>query len=109
MGEGSKGIAVSSRGSENNWLGICEAHHVDFSPEEDRGGAAGEVVEVEGGGEEGGCLEAQGPAASVRQAFPSPHPKISPEKLDLAILFLVPPAHRGAATIFLKPHPHPVA
>ncbi len=71
MGEGSKGIATSSRSSENNWLGICEAHHVDFSPEEDRGGAAGEVVEVEGGGEESGCLEAQGPAASVRQAFPS--------------------------------------
>ncbi len=52
MGEGSKGIATSSRSSENNWLSICEAHHVDFSPEEDRGGAAGEVVEVEGGGEE---------------------------------------------------------
>lgn len=106
MGEGSKGIAVSSRDSENNRLGICEAHHVDFSPEEDRGGAAGEVVEVEGGGEEGGCLEAQEPTASVRQAS-SASRNLSRETRPSNFVSC-PPAHRDATTIFLKSHPHPV-
>ena len=32
MGKGWEGIATSSRGSENNWLGTCEAHHVSVGP-----------------------------------------------------------------------------
>jgi len=52
MGKGSEGIAASSRGSENNWLGTCQAHNVNFSPQEDRGGTAGEVGEGEGRTEE---------------------------------------------------------
>ena len=49
MGKGSEGIEASSEGSENNWLGSCEAHHVGISPQEDRGGTAGTVGEGEGG------------------------------------------------------------
>jgi hypothetical protein len=47
MGKGSKGFEASSRGSENNWLGPCKAHHVGVSAEEDRGGAKGAVGEGE--------------------------------------------------------------
>jgi GIY-YIG catalytic domain len=47
MGEGSEGIAASSGGTR-------EAHHVDFSPQEDRSGAAEKVGEGTGGEEEGG-------------------------------------------------------
>jgi hypothetical protein len=50
MGAGSQGIAASS--GENNRS--CETHHVCISPQEDRGGAAGEVGEGEGEGEEDG-------------------------------------------------------
>jgi hypothetical protein len=32
MGKGWEGIATSSRGSENNWLGTCEARHVSVGP-----------------------------------------------------------------------------
>jgi hypothetical protein len=35
-----------------NGLGSCEAHHVGFSPQEDRGGTAGTVGEAEGWAEE---------------------------------------------------------
>jgi hypothetical protein len=50
MGEGSEWIAASSGGSENNWVGTCEAHHVGISPQEDRGGAKVTLGEVEEGG-----------------------------------------------------------
>jgi hypothetical protein len=53
MGKSSKGTEASSRGSENNSLCTREAHHVDFSPQEDRRGTAGAVGEGEGGEEEG--------------------------------------------------------
>jgi hypothetical protein len=49
MGEDPKGIAASV--DENNCVGSCEAHHVSGSPQEDRSGTAGEVVESEGGKE----------------------------------------------------------
>jgi hypothetical protein len=66
MGEGEGGIAASSEGSENNWRFTHEAHNVDFSPQEDRGGAAGEMGEAESG-EEGGVKHSAriGPATSV--------------------------------------------
>jgi hypothetical protein len=67
MGKGWEGIATSSRGSENNWLGTCEAHHVDFSPQEDRGGSAGKVGEGPGGEE--GWLEVAHPVTSAVIAF----------------------------------------
>ena len=53
MGKVSEWIEVS-RGSENNWLGTCEANHVGISPQEDRGRAAGEVGAGEGRKEKGG-------------------------------------------------------
>jgi hypothetical protein len=53
-GEGWQGIAASRRGNEDNWLGIREAHNVDFSPQEDRSGTEGAVGEGEGCEEEGG-------------------------------------------------------
>jgi len=65
MGEGAEGIAASSRGSENNGLGSCEAHHVGISPQEDCGGAAGEVGEDTGEAEEGCCLEPTGPVERI--------------------------------------------
>jgi hypothetical protein len=49
MGKGWEGIEASG-GS----LGSCEAHNVDFSPQEDRGGAAGAVGKVQSREEEGG-------------------------------------------------------
>jgi hypothetical protein len=52
VGKGSEGIEASRRGSENNWLGTCEAHHVSVGPEEDRGGAAGTLGEVQSGKKE---------------------------------------------------------
>jgi tRNA(adenine34) deaminase len=54
MGEGEGGIEAISGGNENNWLCTREAHNVDFSPQEDRGGTAGTVGEGEGGEEESG-------------------------------------------------------
>jgi hypothetical protein len=56
MGESSKGTEASSRGSENNSLCTREAHHVDFSPQEDRSGAAEKVGEGTGE-EEAGSVE----------------------------------------------------
>jgi hypothetical protein len=47
MGKAAEGIAANGRG-EDNGLGSGEAHHVGISPQEDRGGAAGEVGEGEG-------------------------------------------------------------
>ena len=49
MGKDSEKIAASG-GS----LRTCEAHHVGISPEEDRGGAEGEMGKGTGGEEEGG-------------------------------------------------------
>ena len=54
MGEG--GVEARSGGSENNWLGSCETHHVGIRPEEDRGGTAGEVGEGEGSEVVGGVV-----------------------------------------------------
>ncbi len=53
MGEGSKEIAASSGGSENNWLGSSEAHHFGSRTPEDRRRSKSSVGEVEGW-EEGG-------------------------------------------------------
>ena len=54
MGEGREGIASSS---ENNGLRSCrEAHDVAGLPQEDRGGAKGEMGEVQGGAE-AGCVK----------------------------------------------------
>ena len=39
---------------DSGGLGSCETHHVDFSPQEDCGGAKGTLGEGEGGAEEGG-------------------------------------------------------
>jgi tRNA(Arg) A34 adenosine deaminase TadA len=50
MGEGSEWIEASG----GNCFGSCQTHHVGISPQEDRGGAAGEVGEGEGGEEESG-------------------------------------------------------
>ena len=50
MVKGSKWIEANS--GENTCFGSCETHHVGSSPREDRGGAAGEVGEVEGGKKE---------------------------------------------------------
>jgi hypothetical protein len=55
MGEGSKGISISSSDSENNGLGSCEAHHVSRSPQEDRSVPASEMGENKSSTEEG-CL-----------------------------------------------------
>ena len=41
---------------DSDGFGSCQTHHVGIRPDEDRGGAAGEVGEVEGGEEEGSCL-----------------------------------------------------
>ena len=60
MDEGSEGIASS----QNNGLGSSEAHHVSISPQEDCGGAKGEVGEGERAEEEGG-LEREGDAVIV--------------------------------------------
>jgi hypothetical protein len=54
MVKGSKGIEASCGDSENDGLGTREAHHVSVSPQEDRGGAAGEMGAGEGGEEESG-------------------------------------------------------
>jgi hypothetical protein len=51
MGKGWEGAEASE---DSGGLGSCEAHHVDFSPQEDRGGAAEKVGEGQGGEEEGG-------------------------------------------------------
>jgi hypothetical protein len=47
MGKDSQGTEADSSGSENYGLDTCEAHYVGFSPQEDRGGAAGTVGEIE--------------------------------------------------------------
>jgi hypothetical protein len=52
MGKGWEGIASSRESSEHTSLGSCEAHHISCRQEEDRGGAAGEVGEIEEGGVE---------------------------------------------------------
>jgi hypothetical protein len=54
MGKRAETVAASSGCSENNGRGSCQAHHVGFSPQEDRGGCAGEVGEDTGAAEEGG-------------------------------------------------------
>jgi hypothetical protein len=51
MGEGSEGSEASE---DSGGHGSCETHHVDFSPQEDCGGAKGTLGEGEGGAEEGG-------------------------------------------------------
>ena len=56
MGKGSEGIAAGSCDCENDGLGCCEARHVSISPQENRGGTAGEVGKGEGPAKEG-CLE----------------------------------------------------
>jgi hypothetical protein len=53
MGWCAEGIEASS-GSENNCVGICEAHDVSVSPQEDRRRTESEMGEVEGGAEESG-------------------------------------------------------
>src|SRR5450631_3456980 len=54
MGACSEGIAASSCDCENDGLGSCEARHVSISPQENRGGTAGEVGKGEGPANEGG-------------------------------------------------------
>jgi hypothetical protein len=44
MGKSSEWIEASSV----NCFGFCQTHHVDFSPQEDRSGAAGTVGEGKG-------------------------------------------------------------
>jgi len=56
MGEGWEGIAPSSRGSEDNWVGTCKAHDVSIGQKEDRGGAAGQMGKSKGCDEEGGVV-----------------------------------------------------
>jgi hypothetical protein len=53
MGEGSEWNAIGVRGKDTQFRS-CQTHHVCISPQENRGGAAGEVGEGEGGSEEGG-------------------------------------------------------
>jgi hypothetical protein len=53
MGEGSEGIAASSRGGESDKLGSCETHHVSISPQKNFGVPASEMGEGEGGSEGG--------------------------------------------------------
>jgi hypothetical protein len=47
MGKCSETVAANA-GGEVNGIGSCQAHHVGISTEEDRGGAAGTVGEVQG-------------------------------------------------------------
>jgi hypothetical protein len=47
MGKDSQGTEADRSGSEDYGLDSCEAHDVGFSPQEDRGGAAGTVGEIE--------------------------------------------------------------
>jgi hypothetical protein len=51
MGEVSEWIEASEG---YDGLGSCQTHHVGVSPQEDRGGAAGEMGEGQGGEEKGG-------------------------------------------------------
>jgi hypothetical protein len=66
MGKDSQRTGANGCGSETWCLGTCEAHDVGFSPQEDCGGAAEKVGEVEGGAEEG-SLEPAEPAAASSQ------------------------------------------
>jgi hypothetical protein len=50
MGEGSEWIEASS----GHCFGSCKAHHVNFSPQEDRRRSKSAVGEGEGGKKEGG-------------------------------------------------------
>jgi hypothetical protein len=68
MGEGSEWIEASSGGSENDRLGSCEAHYVDFTPQEDRGGTAGTVGE---GGEEESGIGPREPCCEDAAGFPA--------------------------------------
>jgi hypothetical protein len=61
VGKDPKGIAASG---ENNCVGSCEAHHVGSSTDEDCGGTAGKVGEVQGGEEES-CLEPTQPITRI--------------------------------------------
>ena len=68
-GEGPHYIAGNS--SENDGLGTCEAHHVGISPQEDRGGAASEVGEVQSS-EEGKVKDRDYPGTVVDLLFENP-------------------------------------
>jgi hypothetical protein len=89
VGEDSEGNAPRCRGDENNCHGSREAHDVGISPQEDRGGAKGEVGEGEGGAEEGVNVEANtdmsdlklaevqnSPPSSVNQTLQRPTPSL---------------------------------
>ena len=54
MGKDSKGIAASSKRSENDGLGTCKAHHVSIGPQEDRRCSKSEVGEGTGSENDGG-------------------------------------------------------
>ena len=53
MGGIAEAIAVSV-GWKDHEFRSCQAHHVSISPQEDCGGTAGKMGEVEGAAEEGG-------------------------------------------------------
>jgi hypothetical protein len=55
----------------NNWIGSYEARHVGISPQEDRGGTAGAVGEVQGGAAEGGLEPAEPITRIVLHNYPS--------------------------------------
>jgi hypothetical protein len=76
MGAGPKWIEASS-GGKNNGFGSCETHHVSSSPQEDRGGAAEEVGEGEGGEEGGVAVIVASPALFNVQCR-------TPRQIDLA-------------------------
>jgi hypothetical protein len=59
MGGGSEAIEFSNGSSENNWVGTCEADHVDISPQENRRCSKSKMGEVEGGTEESGVVAAR--------------------------------------------------
>jgi hypothetical protein len=71
MGKGSQWIAASGEGGENNRFGSCKAHHVGISPQEDRGGAASEVGEVQSS-EEGKVKDRDYPGTVVDLLFENP-------------------------------------
>ena len=68
MGKRAETVAASSGGSESNGRDSCQSHHVCISPQEDRGGTAGEVGE-DTCREEGGLEPREPAAASTRRAF----------------------------------------
>ncbi|HXM12632.1 MAG TPA: hypothetical protein VN946_21965 [Terriglobales bacterium] len=56
MGEHSEELAATRGGSEVSGIGSSKTHSVSLSTSEDRGGAASEVGEDTGAGEESGVV-----------------------------------------------------